>query len=119
MIESHIMMFIQLVVYTIVIMIFSKNVILTNSKWKNIKKKTKNILLESLNKIHDISQVGPKPGAYNDYPGLNSEKLSKIKKLWGLYYKCLEELEKNTNKYNIFQAKVMTPFRSSSLRYLI
>lgn len=102
----------------IIITIFLKNIMSIDLKSKlyNIKKNTKHILLENWNKTLDNSQIGPKPGFYLDYPGLDMEKLNKNKILWDLYYKCLEELSKNINKNNIFQAKVITTFRSASLR---
>lgn len=103
---------------TVIFLIFSDNVITINLKlkWKNIQKKAKNILLESWNKSRGISQVGPKPSYHLDYPGLDAEKLNINIRLWDLYYKCLEELQKSINKNNIFQAKIITAYRSSSLK---
>lgn len=102
----------------VVTAIFSKKGISIDfkSKWHNIRKNTKNILIESWNKTRAYSQIGPKPGSYLDYPGLDMEKLNKNKILWDMYYKCLEELSNNININNIFQAKVITAFRSASLR---
>lgn len=112
------MLLLHFIFSTIIILIFSKTVILIDLKFnfKNIQNKVKNILIGSINKTRGISQVGPKPSSYLDYPGLDIEKLNTNLRLWDLYYKCLEELPKNINKNNIFQAKVMTTFRSSSLR---
>lgn len=112
------MIFLQAFSSTLVILIFLKNVILIDlkSNLKIIQKKAKNILFENQSKIRGISQVGPKPGSYLDYPGLDIERLNANMKLWDLYYKCLEELPKSLNEKNIFQARVITTFRSSSLR---
>lgn len=112
------MLLLHLIFSIIIILLFSKTVILIDLKFKfkNIQNKVKNILSESMNKTRGISQIGPKPSSYLDYPGLDIEKLNTNLKLWDLYYKCLEELPKNINKNNIFQAKVITTFRSSSLR---
>lgn len=109
----------MLIFLTIAISMFSENVVVSidwKSNWNDIKNKTKNILAEGWNKSRGISQVGPKPSSYLDYPGLNGEKLKKNIKIWNLYYKCLEELLKNINKNNIFQAKEISAFKSSSLR---
>lgn len=112
------MLFLQTFFETLVIFMFLENIELIDlkSNWKNIQKKTKNIIVESRNKMQGISQIGPKPGSYLDYPGLDIERLNANMKLWDLYYKCLEELPKNINENNIFQARVITTFRSSSLR---
>lgn len=112
------MIYLQVISSAILILIISENIISIDlkSKWKNLRKKTKNILEESWNKTRGISQVGPKPGSYLDYPGNDIIKINKNKQLWDLYYKCSEELLKSINKNNIFQAKVITTFRSSSLR---
>lgn len=112
------MIFLQILYATIIIITYSKNVILFDLKLqlKNIKQNTKNILFQSLNKTRGISQVGPKPGSYFDYPGLDIEKRNKNIKLWNLYYRCIEELLKNINKNNILQAKVITTFKSSFLK---
>jgi len=109
---------IQVISLAILLLIFSENItsIDIKSKWRNLRKKTKNILEENWKKTRGISQVGPKPGSYFDYPGKDIEKINKNKQLWGLYYKCLEEVLKSINKNNIFPAKVITTFRSSSLR---
>lgn len=111
---------IQVISIAILVLIFSENIISINlkSKWRNLRKKTKHILEENWNKTRGISQVGPKPGSYLDYPGKDIEKINKNKQLWDLYYKCLEELIKSINENNIFQAKVITTFRSSSLRLI-
>lgn len=109
----------KLVFLIIAATIFSENIVSSiglKINWNNIKNKEKNILAESWNKSRGISQVGQKPSSYLDYPGLDNEKLKKNIKLWNLYYQCLEELLKNINKNNIFQAKVITTFKSSSLR---
>lgn len=109
----------KLICLIISVSIFSGNITISvdsRLNWNNIKKKSKNILAESWNISRGISQVGPKPSSYLDYPGLDTEKLRKNIKLWDLYYKCLEELLKNINKNNIFQARVITTFKSSSLR---
>lgn len=108
--------FIMTLLITIIILIFSENMLSFDLKFKNVKEKTKNILLENWKKTRGISQVGPKPNFYLDYPGLSIEKLNTNKKLWNLYYKCLEELQNNINKQNIFQAKVITTFRSSVIK---
>lgn len=112
------MILLHLICHTIILLIFFKNVTTINLKlkWKNIEKKAKNILLESWNKSRGISQVGPKPSHYLDYPGLDNEKVNTNMRLWDLYYKCLEEHQKSINKNNIFQAKVITAYRSSSLK---
>lgn len=112
------MIIFQVIFHTIILLIFLKNITTINLKlkWKNIEKKAKNILLEGWNKSRGISQVGPKPSHYLDYPGLDIEKLNTNKRLWDLYYKCLEELQKSINKNNIFQAQVITAYRSSSLK---
>lgn len=112
------MIFIHIIFSSTVILICLENAILMDlkSKWRNIKKKSKNILAENLNKPCGISQIGPKPGSYLDYPGSDIEKLKQNKILWDLYYKCLEENLKNINKNKIFQAKVMTTFKSSRLK---
>lgn len=111
------MIFLQIISATIIIFIILENIISFDLKLqlKNIKNKTKNILFERLNKTLDISQVGPKPSSYFDYPGLDIKKLHKNIKLWDLYYKCIEELQNNINN-NIFQAKVITTLKSASLR---
>lgn len=110
------MIFFQIVFQIIVVLIFTGNVISMDLKWKNIKKKANNILNENWNKTQCISQVGPKPSSYLDYPGFNKEKLKKNKILWDLYYACLEEQQRSVNKNKIFQAKVITTFRSLSLK---
>jgi len=112
------MIYLQAISTAIFILIFSDDIISIDlkSKWKNLRKKTKNILEENWNITHGITQVGPKPGSYLDYPGNDIIKINKNKQLWDLYYKCLEELLKSINKNKIFQAKVITTFRSSSLR---
>jgi len=112
------MIYLQVISITLFVLLFSENILSIDlkSKWRNLRKKTKNILEENWNKTRGISQVGPKPGSYLDYPGNNIIKINKNKELWDLYYKCLEELLKSINKNNIFQAKVITTFRSSSLR---
>lgn len=114
------MIFLQIISQTIIVLIFLENIASFDLKLqlKKIKNKTKNILFESLNKTLDISQVGPKPGSYLDYPGFDIKKLHKNIKLWNLYYKCIEELQNNINNNNIFQAKVIATFKSTSLRYL-
>lgn len=112
------MILLHIIFHTIVLLIFFKNVttIDLKLKWKNIEKKAKHILLESWNNSCGISQVGPKPSHYLNYPGMDTEKLNTNMKLWNLYYKCLEEIQKSINKNNIFQAKVITAYRSSSLK---
>lgn len=112
------MLLLRKIFSTITVLIFMKAVILIDLKltFKNIQNKVKYILVESMNKTRGISQVGPKPSSYLDYPGLNIEKLNTNLRLWELYYKCLEELPKCINKNHIFQAKVITTFRSSSIR---
>jgi hypothetical protein len=118
-IKQNMILFKKLIFLIIAIILFSENGVLSfNLKlnWNNIKNKATNILAESWNKSRGISQIGPKPSLYLDYPGLDSEKLKKNINLWNLYYQCLEEFLKNVNKNNIFQAKVITAFKSSSLR---
>jgi len=110
------MMILQIIISTTVILVFSENIKLVNLKLKDIRKITKNVLLESYNKSRGITQIGPKPGSYFDYPGLNIEKLNTNIRLWNLYTKCLEEIQKNMNKNKIFQAKVITTFKSLPLR---
>lgn len=110
------MIFLQVYFSTIITLLFSINVISIDLKLKNLQEIAKNIIADTMNKTRGISQVGPKPGAYLDYPGLDNEKLNTNMRLWSLYYKCLEELLTNINKNNVFQAKVITSFRSSSLR---
>lgn len=110
------MIFLHISFSIIITIIFSINVITIDLKLKNIQRKAKNIIVETMNKTRGISQVGPKPSMYLDYPGLDNEKLNTNIRLWNLYYKCLEELSKNINKNNVFQAKVIASFRSSSLR---
>lgn len=112
------MIFVHIVVSALIILILLGNISTFDlkSKWKTIQKETKSILIESWNKTRGISQVGPKPGFYLDYPGSDVEKLNTNRRLWELYYKCLEEFVKNVNKNNIHQAKVMTVFRSESIR---
>jgi len=112
------MIFLHITLSIIFTLIFLIKVISINTKLKNIQEKAKNIIAETLNKTRGISQVGPKPSAYLDYPGLDNEKLNTNIKLWNLYYKCLEEFSKNMNKNNVFRAKYITSFRSSSLRYI-
>lgn len=106
------------IIFLLVVTAFSENVISIDfkSKWRNIRKNTKKILIERWNNTRGNSQIGPKPGSYLDYPGLDMEKLKKNKILWDMYYKCLEELSNNININNILRAKVITAFRSASLR---
>jgi len=112
------MIYLHTISTVILVLVFSKNIISIDlkSKWSNLREKTKNILEENWNKTRGISQIGPKPSSYLDYPGNDVEKINKNKQLWDLYYKCSEELFKSINENNIFQAKVITTFRSSSLR---
>lgn len=118
-IEDLIMICLHIIfILIVVILLLPDRVISIDLKLKNIKEKTKNLLHESLNKTRGMSQVGPKPGSYLDYPGLSIDKLRTIKRLWDLYYKCMENLQQSIHT-NTFQAKIITAFRSSSIRYLI
>lgn len=112
------MIFVRIIVSALIVLIFLGNALTFDlkSKWKTVQNQAKSILIESWNKTRGISQVGPKPGFYLDYPGLDVEKLNTNRRLWELYHKCLEELVKNVNKNNIFRAKVITVFRSESIR---
>lgn len=118
-IEDLIMIYLHItLILIVVILLLPGSVISIDLKLKNIKEKAKNILHESLNKTRGMSQVGPKPGSYLDYPGSSIEKLRTIKRLWNLYYKCMEDLQQSIHT-NTFQAKIITAFRSSLVRYLI
>lgn len=109
----------QIFILIVIILIVLNSVISIDLKLKSIRQKTKNILHESFNKTRGMSQVGPKPGSYLDYPGLSIDKLQTITRLWDLYYKCLEEFQKTVHTNNIFQAKIITAFRSSLVRYSV
>ncbi|XP_050524903.1 uncharacterized protein LOC126896293 isoform X2 [Daktulosphaira vitifoliae] len=96
--------------------LINKTFSITKSRWNDIKKETKNILEKNWKQPRGITQVGPKPGSYLDYPGFDQAKLEQNRILWDLYYKCLNDQSFHTNSKHVFAAKVIKTFKSFSLK---
>lgn len=109
------MFILRLVVKFIYFEIFiNKTFSINISQWNNIKKETKNILENNWKQARGTTQIGPKPGSFLDYPGIDQAKIRQNIELWDLYYKCLKEQNLKINIKHIFPAKVIKTLKSFS-----